>query len=140
VQFLASIHADHTTKRHIHILALVDRRLTKGDLTALRTAATEAARSQREERDVAQQPTPARHIRQPAVRTTGTGRGEGPLSPAGRLPSCPNCGPGSRMEPHGRFYECPNCGLAVRRSMGLRLEVKAGTGLELSLGEGGRHD
>jgi galactose-1-phosphate uridylyltransferase len=52
VPYVAVEHNDHAPHRHVHILACVKGRLNTQDFHALRTTATEAARSQRQERDV----------------------------------------------------------------------------------------
>ena len=51
VPFTAVEHNDHTGNRHVHLLACLKGRIEKGDLKALREAATEAAMQQRQERD-----------------------------------------------------------------------------------------
>jgi hypothetical protein len=53
ILYVAAEHTDHAPHRHVHVLALVPTRLTKSDLQALRTAATEAAVLQRQSRDLA---------------------------------------------------------------------------------------
>ena len=53
ILYIAAEHNDHAPHRHVHVLALVPTRLTKPDLQALRTAATEAAVFQRTARDLA---------------------------------------------------------------------------------------
>jgi hypothetical protein len=51
-QYSAAIHTDHSNNRHIHVLLLLNKhRLSKADLQALRTAATENAREQRGQLD-----------------------------------------------------------------------------------------
>jgi len=51
VQWVAAVHADHTPKRHVHILAVVPGRVTTQDLTTMTTAATTASAEQRKELD-----------------------------------------------------------------------------------------
>src|SRR5947199_7612216 len=52
VQFVATLHDDHSPHRHVHTLALVQgARLTREDFQALRHEATEQALSQRRLRD-----------------------------------------------------------------------------------------
>jgi hypothetical protein len=51
VIWVATIHDDHTDKRHIHALAAVKGRLEKPDLARLREATTQACLEQRRERD-----------------------------------------------------------------------------------------
>ncbi len=57
ILYVAAEHNDHAPHRHVHVLALVPKRLTKADLAALRSAATEAAVLQRTARDLAAQHT-----------------------------------------------------------------------------------
>jgi hypothetical protein len=52
VPFIAVEHNDHTDNRHVHVLACVAGKLFPQDFTALRAAATEAALTQRRERDL----------------------------------------------------------------------------------------
>jgi hypothetical protein len=51
LEYFAAIHADHTDKRHVHVVALLRGRLTKGHLRALRAKATQEALSQRRNLD-----------------------------------------------------------------------------------------
>lgn len=55
LQWVATEHSDHAPHRHIHILAPLPRKLTRGDLQALRESATKSALFQRQERDLARQ-------------------------------------------------------------------------------------
>jgi hypothetical protein len=56
VPYVAVDHDDHAPHRHVHVLALVKGRLNPQDFQAMRETATEAARVQRQERDVAREP------------------------------------------------------------------------------------
>jgi hypothetical protein len=51
VQWVAATHADHSPLRHVHILAVLPRKLDRNDLTQLRDMATGAALDQRRQRD-----------------------------------------------------------------------------------------
>ena len=51
VSYVAVEHDDHAPHRHVHVLALVSGRLNTQDFQALRETATQAALSQRQERD-----------------------------------------------------------------------------------------
>lgn len=51
VQFVATLHDDHSPHCHVHALALVQRKLTRDDFRFLRDAATEQTLSQRRIRD-----------------------------------------------------------------------------------------
>lgn len=55
VQWVAAEHNDHAPHRHVHVVAIVPRRLQVQDLQSLRQAATEASLEQRRERDQAQE-------------------------------------------------------------------------------------
>ena len=54
IPFVAAVHSDHTAIRHVHVLALINGKLTREDLQYLRRSATELALFQRHERDAAQ--------------------------------------------------------------------------------------
>jgi hypothetical protein len=58
VQWVAAVHADHTPKRHVHILAVVPGRLDVPDLTRMTTAATTASAEQRRVLDASLQQQP----------------------------------------------------------------------------------
>ena len=53
ILYVAAEHNEHTPHRHVHVLALIPKRLTKLDLQALRSAASDAAVLQRTARDAA---------------------------------------------------------------------------------------
>jgi hypothetical protein len=55
VPYVAVEHDDHAPHRHVHVLALVKGRLNTQDFQALRDTATQTARMQRQERDVARE-------------------------------------------------------------------------------------
>lgn len=51
LQWIAANHQDHAPQRHLHVLAILPRKLTREDLFAGRSSATEAALEQRREQD-----------------------------------------------------------------------------------------
>jgi type IV secretory pathway VirD2 relaxase len=53
VTWVASIHADHTPHRHVHVIAVVNGRLFPQDFVRMRERATDACLVQRRERDLA---------------------------------------------------------------------------------------
>jgi ribosomal protein L37AE/L43A len=122
VTFIAAVHDDHTDIRHIHVIALVDKRLTVKDFQLLRAKATKECQSQRQLLDV--KATRARHW-QRTISTT-LARGTKPpgirrttseyemVSPSS--PSCPDCGMGQPLKriPGGQFW-CPSCRLRMRK-------------------------
>jgi hypothetical protein len=52
IQWVATIHDDHTDKRHIHALAIIKGRLKREDLEAVIQSATAESQLQREARDL----------------------------------------------------------------------------------------
>lgn len=54
IQFIGAIHSDHSPNRHVHVIALVSKKLSLGDIRFLRGEATEAALFQRREHDLTQ--------------------------------------------------------------------------------------
>jgi hypothetical protein len=54
IQFVGAIHNDHAPHRHVHVIALVQGKLTPNDFALLRQIATEESLFQRRERDLAQ--------------------------------------------------------------------------------------
>jgi hypothetical protein len=55
LQWVATIHADHAEHRHIHAIAIVPARLQVPDFQRMRRAATEEAREQRRQLDLARE-------------------------------------------------------------------------------------
>ena len=55
LQWVATVHADHTDTRHIHAIAIVPERLNVQDFQCMRSAATEAALEQRRQLDLARE-------------------------------------------------------------------------------------
>ena len=52
IEWVAAEHDDHASHRHVHILAIVPRRLQRADFQVLRETATAACLAQRQERDM----------------------------------------------------------------------------------------
>ncbi len=57
VQWVAATHDDHTPLRHVHILAVLPKKLKVHDFQALREIATASALAQRRERDTIREAT-----------------------------------------------------------------------------------
>ena len=64
ISWVGAIHADHVPHRHVHVVAVIEGRLTRDDLQAVTRAATEAALVQRSERDQAQEARQQEHERE----------------------------------------------------------------------------
>jgi len=51
IQFVAAVHNDHVPNRHVHVIALINGKLTPKDFALLRETATQSSLFQRRERD-----------------------------------------------------------------------------------------
>jgi hypothetical protein len=139
IQFAAVVHDDHAPHRHIHVLALLRKKLEKVDINFLRHKATAVAKLQRRilelksERSLAASHKPARQ------KTRRVSRGVRPINaksslyaPAPMKPrqSCPSCSEGfaQPMRKIARdLHKCTSCGIVVRQS-GLGTEIEPNTG------------
>ncbi|MGH8715180.1 MAG: hypothetical protein ACREUI_00365 [Burkholderiales bacterium] len=132
VQFVATIHDNHSPHRHVHTLVLVERKLTRADFQALRLEATEQALSQRRALDRIRE----HHLR---LRRTRNSRGalRHPQSSAPRYQSytCFLCNYHQSLPLSNFGYRCPNCGLYLRRfrEKEFFLTRRREAGLEVSL-------
>lgn len=92
VSYAGVVHDDHTAHRHVHVIALIQGKLTREHFKLLREVATEVALLQRKERDLARG-----FVRdEPRSKPVPT-RGPAPLIPEGGGPMeglnrCPICG------------------------------------------------
>jgi rubrerythrin len=147
IQFVATIHDDHSPHRHVHTLVLVEgKRLTKEDFQALREKTTEQALSQRRLRDRGRAHQLSikrartfrfqRHVTR-GLTEARQGRIKGSLAPwQGYL--CLLCGYYQALPPARNGHRCPTCGLYLRRDrngygLDLARSRERGYGLELSL-------
>ena len=64
VAWVATTHADHAPHRHVHVVAVVEGRLSREDLRALTDRATQECREQRLERDAVREAQRAREEEQ----------------------------------------------------------------------------
>jgi uncharacterized paraquat-inducible protein A len=126
LRFVATVHDDHTDKRHVHGIFLLQGRVSKERFKALaktaRLAATQEARLQRAGRErVRTHPQYQRLAR--FVRVVRQGRG---VKPQRTQSACPSCGYGQFSGiPSHRVY-CPVCHTRLKeRTAGLELEVRA---------------
>jgi len=60
VQWVAAIHSDHKPHRHIHVMAVVERKLNSQHFYYMRREATEASLDQRKELDLTREQTQTR--------------------------------------------------------------------------------
>jgi hypothetical protein len=140
VQFVATIHDDHSPHRHVHTLVLLQRKLTSEDFKALRLEATERALSQRRLRDRTRGHQLG-YYRSGITRNIPRQRHSTIQSLSGRTRpyqsyTCP-LGHYTQALTFSRLgYHCPICGLYLRRDRGYGLDHRTlgkGVGLELSL-------
>jgi len=118
IQFIATIHNDHSPHRHVHTLVLIHKqKLTREDFQALRYEATGRALSQRRTRDLIQ----GHHARRLRLnRSHYTGRNFAKKTFQRSLPSyqsytCSLCNYHQSYSSSKGRYRCPNCGLYLRR-------------------------
>lgn len=137
IQFIATIHNDHSPHRHVHTLVLIHKqKLTREDFQALRLEATGRSLSQRRTRDLIR----GMPLRRRLNRSPYTGRNFAKKSFQRSLPSyqsytCYLCNYHQSYSSSKGRYRCPSCGLYLRRQRkgGFYLTQRRGGGLELSL-------
>ena len=139
VQFLAAVHDDHTDKRHVHVIALVNRPLGRGDFRALIRTATFEARIERRTLDRALGVEITKHKSHARVVVTAKRRRSMRLSGAAAertwgSPICPKAGMvGHRViaiKPG--FYWCRTCREGVKERK-FKLEMSRNRELELEM-------
>ena len=111
VQFIGTIHNDHTPNRHVHAIALVQGRLTKEDFLALRKTATHEALFQRKMRDRVRE-NPRLHSLHQSVRTERRARAVRPVRLQG---GCVQCGYGTLTGIAYYVSRCPMCHAPLKK-------------------------
>ena len=143
ILFAAALHDDHTPHRHVHVLALIKRKLSRGDIDFLRTSATQATLIQRRLRDLAFDRKLSSKLK---LTIAAPGRGA-PLRrktagvyaapPSRTKVSCPTCSEGSGVPMEkisARLHKCASCGIVIRQTgIGLQIEHTGGPDLSLNL-------
>lgn len=140
IQFIATVHDDHSPHRHAHTLVLLQGKLTREDFQALRLEATGRALFQRRLRDRIR----GHHLGHSRPRSTRTIHRQRRftvrrLSRATRpyhSYTCPLCSYHQSLSASKLGYRCPTCGLRMRRERTLELyrtqRREVGLGLSLS--------
>jgi hypothetical protein len=138
IQFAAVVHDDHAPHRHIHVLALLSKKLSRADINFLRYRTTAVAQLQRRILDLKQGRMldaghkPARQKTQPFSRGVRPISAKSSLyAPAPIRPrqSCPSCSEGftQPMRKIARdLHKCTSCGIVVRQS-GIGTEIEPNT-------------
>lgn len=140
IQFVATIHDDHSPHRHVHSLVLLQGKLTREDFKALRLEATRRARAQRRLRDRIRA-LHLGHYRTRISRTSNrlhrsTIRHLSRVTRPYQSYTCPLCSYHQSLPASKLGYRCPTCGLRMRRERTLELyrtqRMEVGLGLSLS--------
>jgi hypothetical protein len=135
VQWVAAEHDDHAPNRHVHVVAVVKRKLHTRDFQAMRQRATEAALFQRKERDFEREQRPRRWLTRdqkapvftrefPLYRVKGAGRQYAHVRPANTIQTCFHCGY-LQVKPLSKGVQtCLNCGWKLYQRPQPRLNIK----------------
>jgi hypothetical protein len=135
VAWVAAEHDDHAPNRHVHVVAVVKRRLYPQHFEEMRQRATEAALFQRKERDLAREhqsrPRLARYQTAPSFTrefpiysAKGAGRQLAHVRPSNTFQTCLHCGY-LQVKPFSkRVQTCLRCGWKLYRKHQPRLNIK----------------
>jgi hypothetical protein len=128
VPFVAVIHDDHTSLRHIHAIAMVQGKIAKADFYQLKTlwkTATEAAREQRRSRDHVREHPRVRYLTQARVLTQPifTQRRERAFRPLRMQHGCDHCGLGQTTGIPSWRNNCPSCHKPLNQEKTLELQL-----------------
>jgi hypothetical protein len=145
IQFAAVVHDDHAPHRHIHVLVLLSRKLSKADINFLRHKATAVAKLQRRILDLKQERSLFAGHQSVRGKTSlgrgvslGSSRSSGVYAPAPSRPkpSCPSCSEGYALPMRkiaSNLHKCASCGIIVRQTgIGMQIEQNTGSSLGLS--------
>jgi hypothetical protein len=131
IQFVATIHNDHTWIRHIHAIALVPKKLTKEEFQVFKDlwqVATEEAQSQRKQLDRVREAQRERTARYLIYDKADLGQAA-PLD----ILACSECGAIQPAEVLSRvLYRCSSCGHIQSRSQYVEIPGRE-AGWQLSL-------
>jgi hypothetical protein len=125
IQFVAAIHNDHTTIRHIHSIALLNRRLTRRELSLLKTSVTQEALQQRRFFDRVRIRSRTQFLTQARLFTYPPQQNKQYRSykPVRIQHGCSHCGYGQLTGiPRSRLY-CPSCHRPLKEEKTMRLEL-----------------
>jgi hypothetical protein len=132
IDWVATIHDDHTPLRHVHLLAVVDRILNTEQLQTLRTTATTAALFQRQQLDLAQgltipkqQSIKTRHDRFQAHFPTHTWKSRGVAPPRTKTCICYHCGLRQSKSYFSTLQHCLRCGSEIKQGRTISLTKEA---------------
>jgi hypothetical protein len=134
IQFVASLHDDHSPHRHVHTLVLVQRKLTRDDFQTLREEATQRALIQRRQRDLIRE---RHHVRLKRIPNASLKRSTYRSSKPYQSYTCPLCHYHQALPYSASGYRCPADGWYLRRDkpygFGREQSRQRGFGLELTL-------
>jgi ribosomal protein L37AE/L43A len=116
VQFVGTVHNDHTDIRHVHSIVLVQGRLSREDFTALRLTATLEARRQGKRKELARKFHARYHTRLYRLQTAR----RQPFTRFVVQKGCPECGhKQSMVRLKNGTYWCRQCGRVDEQRQGL---------------------
>jgi hypothetical protein len=142
VLWVGVLHADHKPHRHVHVLAIVPKRLQVRDFAQVRDSATQACRDQRRMLDRERGRAHERPYRMPTYASQLASfktRGSAPASPAQQVAppaplrtcACPRC---EAVHVHNRqnpVHQCASCGLMLHRQKQISLQPRKEAGWQL---------
>ena len=145
IQFAAVVHDDHAPHRHIHVLALLSKKLSRADINFLSQSNSRQPASKAHPRpqagEVACRRTQAGKTKTPplsrGVRPTSTKSSLYAPAPSKIRQSCPSCSEGYSMPMRKiarDLHKCTFCGIVVRQS-GLGMQIEPNTRPVLSLSD-----
>jgi hypothetical protein len=126
VLWVAALHADHAPHRHVHVIAILPKRLNVKDFNHIRDAATQTCLEQRLLLDLGQtrereRPYPLPSFTKAAASPGTSARRDGPLAPSKDPPSmlrtctCPRCRAVYVHSARDPAHQCISCGLTLHR-------------------------
>lgn len=135
--FAAVEHNDHAPHRHVHVMAILNRKLSRADINFLRSKASSASALQRRILDLKQERSQGFKL-QRALKLPAAGRGvrarrDSGLSsaPPRRIrPVCPSCSEGNGQPMRKistNLHKCTSCGIVVRQT-GIGMDIQQSTG------------
>jgi hypothetical protein len=142
IQFAAVEHNDHAPHRHVHVLALLSRKLKASDINFLRVRATAATQLQRRVLELKQERSRSPELKftrkKPVSRGVSRARNGQVYSapPRKTRQSCPSCGEGysaPMRKISTNLHKCTSCGIVVRQNgLTTEIEQRPGWGREIT--------
>jgi AraC-like DNA-binding protein len=128
VPFVAVMHDDHTSLRHVHAIGMVQGRIARADFAKIKTlyqTATAEARKLRRQRDRVREHPRVQFLTQARIRTQPvlTKRREQRYKPLRIQHGCYHCGYGEMSGIPSHWQYCPSCHKPLNQEKTLHLEL-----------------